>query len=63
MRKAQKLAEGLRSKLREMATMPKWAQEQMQKQTIRWMEGNASGNIKQMKAAEEAGKAVRDKVP
>jgi hypothetical protein len=62
MRKAQKLAEGLRIKLREMADMPKWAQEQMQKQTIRWMEGNASGNIKQMKAAEEAGKAVRDKV-
>ncbi|AKG35289.1 hypothetical protein [Paenibacillus durus] len=62
MRQAQKLAEGLRSKLREMATMPKWAQEQMQKQTVRWMEANASGNIKQKKAAEEAGKAIRDKL-
>ncbi|WP_233901782.1 hypothetical protein [Paenibacillus polymyxa] len=62
MRKAQKLAEGLRSKLREMATFPKWAQEQMQKETVRWMNAEASGNIKQKKAAENAGKALRDKV-
>ncbi|WP_025716669.1 hypothetical protein [Paenibacillus sp. 1-18] len=62
MRKAQKLAEGLRSKLREMATMPKWAQEQMQKETVRWMTAEASGNIKQKLAAEEAGRAIREKL-
>ncbi|MEK4457674.1 hypothetical protein [Paenibacillus sp. FSL R10-2748] len=62
MRKAQKLAEGLRSKLREMATMPKWAQEQMQKETVRWMTAEASGNIKQKLAAEEAGRAIRGKI-
>ncbi|WP_018884859.1 N-acetylmuramidase domain-containing protein [Paenibacillus massiliensis] len=62
MRKAQKLAEGLRSKLREMANMPKWAQEQMKKQTLLWMEGQATGNIRQMKAAEQAGKGIREKL-
>ncbi|MEK4430463.1 MULTISPECIES: glycoside hydrolase family 19 protein [Paenibacillus] len=62
MRKAQKLAEGLRSKLREMATFPKWAQEQMQKETIRWMAAEASGNIKEKLAAEKAGRAIREKL-
>lgn len=63
MRKAQKLAEGLRSKLREMANMPKWAQEQMKKQTLLWMEGQATtGNIRLMKAAEQAGKGIREKL-
>jgi hypothetical protein len=62
MRKAQKLAEGLRSKLREIATFPKWAQEQMQKETVRWMTAEASGNIKQKLAAEKAGRAIREKL-
>lgn len=62
MRKAQKLAEGLRSKLREMATFPKWAQEQMQKETVRWMVAEASGNIKEKLAAEKAGGAIREKL-
>ncbi|MBE0340152.1 hypothetical protein E4V51_01810 [Paenibacillus sp. 28ISP30-2] len=62
MRKAQKLAEGLRSKLREMATFPKWAQEQMQKETIRWMAAEASGNIREKLAAEKAGRAIREKL-
>jgi hypothetical protein len=62
MRKAQKLAEGLRSKLREMATMPKWAQEQIQKETVRWMTAEACGNIKEKLAAEEAGRVIREKL-
>lgn len=62
MRKAQKLAEGLRSKLREMATMPKWAQEQMQKETVRWMTAEASGDIMEKLAAEKAGRAIREKL-
>ncbi|OMF49768.1 MULTISPECIES: glucosaminidase domain-containing protein [Paenibacillus] len=62
MRKAQKLAEGLRSKLREMATFPKWAQEQMQKETVRWMTAEASGNIMEKLAAEKAGRALREKL-
>ncbi|KJD47553.1 N-acetylglucosaminidase [Paenibacillus terrae] len=62
MRKAQKLAEGLRSKLREMATFPKWAQEQMKKETIRWMTAEASGNIREKLAAEKAGRAIREKL-
>ncbi|WP_025721825.1 hypothetical protein [Paenibacillus polymyxa] len=62
MRKAQKLAEGLRSKLREMSTFPKWAQEQMQKETVRWMTAEASGNIKEKLAAEKAGRAIREKL-
>lgn len=59
MRKAQKLAEGLRSKLREMEKMPKSKQEQMQKETVSWMEGHAIGDVKKMKAAEERGRALR----
>ncbi|WCM61100.1 N-acetylmuramidase domain-containing protein [Paenibacillus polymyxa] len=62
MRKAQKLAEGLRSKLREMATFPKWAQEQMQKETVRWMTAEASGDIMEKLAAEKAGRALREKL-
>ncbi|MCP3746761.1 hypothetical protein [Paenibacillus sp. A3M_27_13] len=59
MRTAQKLAEGLRSKLREMEKMPKAEQEQMQKETVCWMEGRMNGDIKKMNAAEERGKALR----
>ncbi|APQ61677.1 hypothetical protein PPOLYM_01085 [Paenibacillus polymyxa] len=62
MRKAQKLAEGLRSKLREMATFPKLAQEQMQKETVRWMTAEASGDIREKLAAEKAGRAIREKL-
>ncbi|AHM68434.1 hypothetical protein [Paenibacillus polymyxa] len=62
MRKAQKLAEGLRSKLREMATFPKWAQEQMQKEIVRWMTAEASGDIREKLAAEKAGRAIREKL-
>ncbi|WP_025676776.1 hypothetical protein [Paenibacillus polymyxa] len=62
MRKAQKLAEGLRSKLREMATFPKWAQEEMKKETVRWMTAEASGDIRGKLAAEKAGRAIREKL-
>ncbi|NEN80894.1 transglycosylase SLT domain-containing protein [Paenibacillus elgii] len=62
MKRAAKLAEGFRDKLRAMEKMPTWAQEQMQKQTVRWMEANEVGNVREMKAAGEAGQGIRDKL-
>ncbi|MFB0841350.1 hypothetical protein [Paenibacillus oleatilyticus] len=62
MKRAAKLAEGFRDKLRAMEKMPPWAQEQMQKQTVRWMEANEVGNVREMKAAGEAGQGIRDKL-